>query len=383
VIVVAGHLCLDLAPTIRGEVAIEPGALLEVGSAAFSTGGAVANVGLALARLGLEPTLLARVGRDPLGEILRDQLTRAAPDAVTLALTEAEGETTSYSIVISPPGRDRTFLHHPGCNDTFSAHDLLDDRWARAELLHLGYPPLMRAIYDDGGESLAAAFARLREEGVTVSLDMAMPDRDGISGKVDWAAFLDRVLPHVDLFLPSWQEITFMLEPGRPSGPPHFNDLARIAERLLEHGPALVGLKLGEDGLYLRTADSERIEAAGRAAPGPDWADRELLSPNFSVVARGTTGAGDATIAGLLAALAHRLPVAEAATMASAAGAYSVEGATPVSGLKSWDEIRQRVASGWARAASGVVGRDRGAGAWRVDPATGVLAGTNDPGGNG
>jgi sugar/nucleoside kinase (ribokinase family) len=383
VIVVAGHLCLDLAPTIHGQVAIEPGALVEVGGAAFSAGGAVANVGLALARLGLEPTLLARVGRDPLGEILRDQLTRAAPDGVSLALTEAEGESTSYSIVISPPGRDRTFLHHPGCNDTFSAQDLRADRWARAELLHFGYPPLMRAIYDDGGNSLAAEFARLRKDGVTVSLDMAMPDRDGLSGKVDWAAFLARVLPHVDLFLPSWQEIAFMLEPGRPSRSPRSNDLARIAERLLEHGPALVALKLGEDGLYLRTADSVRLEAAGRAAPGADWADRELLSPNFSVVARGTTGAGDATIAGLLAALAQRLPIAEAATMASAVGAFSVEGATSVSGLRSWDETRQRVASGWARAESGVVGPHGGASDWRVDPATGVLAGTNDVGGNG
>ena len=53
VVVVAGHICLDIIPTFAqraGGVAelFNPGALIEVGPVVLSTGGAVSNTGLAL-----------------------------------------------------------------------------------------------------------------------------------------------------------------------------------------------------------------------------------------------------------------------------------------------------------------------------------------------
>ena len=42
-------------------------------------------------------------------------------------------------------------------------------------------------------------------------LDMALPDPSGASGRVDWSGFLQRVLPHTTLFMPSFEEICFML----------------------------------------------------------------------------------------------------------------------------------------------------------------------------
>ena len=61
----------------------------------------------------------------------------------------------------------------------------------------------------------------------------------------------------------------------------------------------------------------------------------------------GTTGAGDATIAGFLAALLRGLPVKDAATMAVAVGACNVEAADALGGLRSWEETEARVAEGW------------------------------------
>ena len=50
-VVVAGHICLDIIPTIPHErIEFEPGRLLQVGPAVLSTGGAVSNTGLALHR---------------------------------------------------------------------------------------------------------------------------------------------------------------------------------------------------------------------------------------------------------------------------------------------------------------------------------------------
>src|SRR5262249_5778462 len=70
--IVAGHVCLDLTPRFPDAgpfdfaARVRPGALVEVGELAFTAGGAVANTGLALARLGVETGLVARVGDDPL-----------------------------------------------------------------------------------------------------------------------------------------------------------------------------------------------------------------------------------------------------------------------------------------------------------------------------
>jgi hypothetical protein len=50
--IVAGHICLDVIPTLLGTgdfaSSFRPGRLLEAGPAVLSTGGAVSNSGLAM-----------------------------------------------------------------------------------------------------------------------------------------------------------------------------------------------------------------------------------------------------------------------------------------------------------------------------------------------
>jgi hypothetical protein len=63
----------------------------------------------------------------------------------------------------------------------------------------------------------------------------------------------------------------------------------------------------------------------------------------------GTTGSGDATIAGFLAALLKGEPPEACVTMACAVGGCNVEAPDALSGLRGWDETRRRVAEGWTR----------------------------------
>ena len=79
------------------------------------------------------------------------------------------GEVTSYSVVISPPGSDRIFLHCSGANHTFSAADLLAQSFEAAAILHFGYPPLMRGMYRDGGADLAAIMQESQRRGLFTS----------------------------------------------------------------------------------------------------------------------------------------------------------------------------------------------------------------------
>jgi sugar/nucleoside kinase (ribokinase family) len=188
---------------------------------------------------------------------------------------------------------------------------------------------------------------------------MCRPDPDGEAGRVDWPHLLEEALPLVDVFVPSIEELLFMLDPAayaRLDGGEDATDvvdltsLSRLADRLLGMGTAVVAIKLGEQGLYVRTSAQVR-DFCDRMSLNPDeWCDREVVSPCFRARrVAGTTGAGDCTIAGFLAALLRGEGPVQAATSATAVGASSVEAPDSTSGVRPWPELAARVRAGWAR----------------------------------
>jgi pfkB family carbohydrate kinase len=87
----------------------------------------------------------------------------------------------------------------------------------------------------------------------------------------------------------------------------------------------------------------------GQARPSDPaaWANRELWALCFGVNLVGTTGSGDATLAGFLSTLLRDMPLQAALTTAVAVGACNVEAADALSGIRPWEETLQRVAGGW------------------------------------
>jgi sugar/nucleoside kinase (ribokinase family) len=375
--VVAGHIALDMYPELAGPVAYEPGRLNVVGPALISAGGSVFNTGVALHRLGVPVRLVAKVGADLFGEAVLDTLAQL-PGDLSSEIVVSERDVTSYTIAISPPGVDRTFLHCPGANRSFRADDVSDRALAGARVFHFGYPPLMREMYAQDGAQLRALFERVQGLGPATSLDLCGVDPHSEAGRIDWERVLEKTMPFVDVFAPSIEELLFMVD--RPAhralqqsaGIAAFVDaalLADLGERMIGLGAAVAAIKLGDQGLYLRTAGAgERIgafcERLGLSAEA--WRDREVLAPCFEVPAvAGTTGSGDATIAGLLAALLRGEDPATAATSATAVGACSVEAVDPTSAVPAWSSVAARLAAGWPRRALAIelgenVGAQRG-----------------------
>lgn len=317
--VVAGHICVDVIPSFRAAGLPQPGRLSEVGPALFAPGGAVSNTGLALHRLGVPVALVGKLGKDAFGEILVGLF----PPSLRRGLRRVAGETTSYTLVLNPPGADRAFLHCPGANDTFQPQDVPPAILRGARHFHFGYPPLMAALREREGQGLEELLRRARSAGLSVSLDMAMPDPQAPSGRAPWPRILARLLPLVDLFMPSLEEIQLMLGAGRAPA-------QELGPRLREMGAQVVVLKCGTEGL--------RAFAPGGPLHQPALRPREF---------RGSTGAGDAAVAGYLAAQLRGVDLPTRLRYAAAAGAAATEAPDATSGVPSWQELTRRLEAGW------------------------------------
>ena len=363
--VVAGHICLDIIPNFddvpRGKFfdLFQPGLMLQIGPPFFSTGGPVSNTGLALHILGVETYLMGKVGQDMYGQKILSIL-RGFDEKLTCGMVVEPTETTSYTIIISPPGIDRMFLHHPGANDTFNATDINYEKLNDASIFHFGYPPVMARIHKNNGIELTELFKRAKSTGITTSLDMCFPDPGSAGGKVDWPTVYKQTLPYVDIFSPSIEELLFTLhreiyEKFTNQGGSRFVHLVstqlldELSDELLDLGTKVILIKLGEYGAYLKTAHQQIMENFGKALPSniKQWSHRQLWAPCFKVNVAGTTGSGDATIAGFLCALMHDMNPEDALNSAVAVGAFNVEAADAISGLRSWEETQSRISAGW------------------------------------
>lgn len=363
-IVVAGHICLDIIPALASGVRFMPGRMIEAGPATLAAGGAVANTGLALHRLGVATRLAGKIGADVFGQALRTIVEQHAP-GLAAGLVVAPDESTAHTIIISPPGADRMFIHHSGCNATFGADDVSDTVLAPARLFHFGYPPNMARMYRAGGAELVALFRRAKGLGLTTALDLTMPDPTGPAGRADWPAIMAALLPYVDLLLPSVEETLLLLrrpvfdqlagEAGQDTLIERIPSalIASLGQELLGLGARIVGLKAGQRGMYLRTAGAAALAGLGRAQPIDlaAWADRELWAPGFEAQVIGTTGSGDAAIAGFLMGLLRGMAPEATLAAACAVGACNVEAADALSGVQSWPETAARIAAGWRRLA--------------------------------
>lgn len=369
--IIAGNINLDIIPSLPnsshrsedwGQLLI-PGRLIEIGAAITSTGGSVSNIGMALSRLGFSSHLVSKIADDYFGDRIRALLEEQETHLSSNLIISPTGS-TSYTLVMSLPGTDRLFLHSPGVNDSFSEVDIPYDLISNFKIFHFGYPPLMRRMYADKGRELINLFQRVKSNGLVTSLDMAKPDANSDAGAADWRNILIQTLPYVDLFLPSFEEILFMLHPRiykdleEQWGRANVNHgieaglLRMLSDELLEMGCTLVGIKLGDKGLYLRTSEQSSRYSSMESKLNivtANWSGRELLSPCFQVQVSGTTGSGDCTIAGLLAGLAKGLPLEQVLTTAVAVGAYSVEHPDATSGIPAWNIVQDRIKSNWPR----------------------------------
>ncbi len=367
-VIVAGHICLDITPVFSPkktdalEKLLIPGKLINVEAADVHTGGAVANTGLAMKIFGADVSLMGKVGDDEFGSLVKTILAR---HQVEQGLIIDEETSTSYSVVLAVPGIDRIFLHSAGANDYFTAADIPQEALQEADLMHYGYPPLMKAMYREDGKELVKLFQKAKEAGTMTSLDLAMVDPSSEASQADWKAILGTVLPYVDFFAPSAEELCYMLDreryeqwAERAQGKDVtevldiVTDIEPLARKCMEMGCKVLIIKCGAPGLYYQTAGVRKLDELSDFTwfPYEEWADKKGFEKSYvpDRILSGT-GAGDVTIGAFLAAMLEGYSLTDCLHLAVAAGAFCIAEYDALSGLKTLPEMDKRIKAGWQK----------------------------------
>ncbi|MFV2100230.1 carbohydrate kinase family protein [Micromonospora sp. LOL_024] len=262
-VLVVGDVITDVVAVLAGPLAGGSDTPAAIG---FTGGGQAANTASWLAAQGVPVTLIGAVGDDDAGRDRVAELTAAGVDCVVETVTGC----ATGTVIVLAAGGERTMVTERGANVRLRPGQVDAALAATPDAVHLhlsGYTLLDADSRPAGRRALAAA----RERGLTTSVDAASaaPLRS-----VGPAAFLAWVR-EVDLLLVNTDEATVLAGGLDP----------------LAQGRALVA--------------SARRVVVKRGGAGATWVDRDttvVSSPARRVAVLDVTGAGDAFVAGLLAA---------------------------------------------------------------------------------
>lgn len=280
---------IDALPEGEGTTLIDAIALAPAGTA----GGAA----MVAAKLGLNVGLAGVVGDDLAGRLVRLALDEEGVD-VSLVTTRSGRRTSTTLLPIDSRGRRPNF-HAPGAGFLADASEAVVAAACKSRFLHyggVGGPKL------DGGPA-AALLAKARASGSIVTCDLISPG----PGALDE---LRRLLPHVDVFMPSATEARSL------SGATAPGEAAAFFRSL---GARKVVIKLGGEGAHLDLGDSiARI-------------------PAHDIIPVDTTSCGDSFCAGFIAGLARGMTDIDAARLGTAVAAQVAQGLGTLGTLEGYE----------------------------------------------
>jgi len=259
------------------------GELLLVDDFLLTTGGCAANAGVDLAKLGVEVTVVGKVGNDVYADFIRKDLDAQGVDVSGIRVSKTMP--TSRTVILPVKGEDRRYIHAVGANADLRVEDINLGLVARSRALYVGGYLLFPGVDQS---SLAELFRVARQRGVKTVLDVA-----GVQPSHGMRDLID-LLPHTDVFLPNHDEARILTGAADP---------VRQAQMLLERGAGTVVVTLGGAGAIAMTRGQ-----AWRAAAYPV----DVVDPS---------GGGDAFDAGFIVGLLEGWDLRQTVEFASAIGA--------------------------------------------------------------
>jgi sugar/nucleoside kinase (ribokinase family) len=251
-------------------------------------GGVTANNLTQVARLGARSGWIGLLGDDGNGEIIRKQFLEDKMDVSGLEVVP--GERSAFTWIPVDAKGDRLIYMFPNITARVTAGQIRNR-----------FAPHIRAAKHFHTEAsqlplapVTEAMRIAREAGVRVFFDLDVSPRDFVAAGLGTDAELERALTLTDVLKPCKAAAHEMTGEDDP---------ARMAEKLLRHGPSLVTITMGGDGCLVASKDGV------------------AQCPGFSVKVVDTTGAGDGFLGGLSYALLKGQAPKDAGRFANACAA--------------------------------------------------------------
>lgn len=266
-------------------------------------GGTVANTGFALARLGVPVSVLGAIGDDSFGMVVNESVNRWAARNRIVVLPSTP---TTASVVAVFEDGDRCFLSAAGASERFdlTPADITSEIEAGSRALHVGYAGRLPVL---DGEPMKNLLRFAHKHGALTSLDVTYFPGD------HWPDLMT-LMPDLDLFCPSLIEATAIT--GR-------NSASEAAAALVEAGvQKFVAVTDGANGALVHIVGQGQEHVPARPVKVVD-----------------TTGAGDAFIAGVLAAWYRGRSWRTAAQMGVLVSSIAVTSSNRYENLRSFEEL--------------------------------------------
>ncbi len=294
VVAIVGELNVDLIlEQINDLPALEKERIAE--GMTFTMGSSSAILAANAGALGMSVGFVGRIGDDPFGNYMRDNLARRGvhTDHILETADAATGLTAIFTY-----GEERGMLTYPGAMDELTIEDMPWDFFASAQHLHLSSYYMQPGIRPDCPE----LFCRAKEIGLTTSFDTNWDPAE------EWGSEVLDVLEHVDVFLPNDEE-------------------ARLISRKSDLDEALSFLSKYA-GTVVATCGPEGVRARR---------DEETLSlPALPVTPVDAVGAGDSFNAGFLQQFVQDQPLERCLRYGMLTGAFSTLSA---GGTSAYDDM--------------------------------------------
>lgn len=292
------------------DVIVEPvngypghGVLKQVNGITLHNGGNAMTASINLTKMGVDASIVGKVGDDMFGTYLRGRLNEVGVDTRGLK-TDSTTQTSASVLMISEDG-ERSFFHCVGTNGTFGIDDVDFDVIAEADLVFVTGSFLLDRF---DGVQTRDFLKKCKEMGKTTFLDVCW------DAKGKWGELLDMSMPYIDFLMPSIDEAVEIAKCTDPE---------KIADVFMQKGAKNVVIKMGKTGSYLRMAGEEK----GRIFPSLK-----------GVKAVDTTGAGDSFCSGFLAAYARGNDPVYCSEFANVTGALCVTATGATTGIRTYDE---------------------------------------------
>ena len=251
----------------------------------MTLGSSCAITGAGLVRLGNSAVYLGKAGADLGGRFCVERMSALGLGVSHVKLDPA----LKTGVTVSLTSRaDRSLMSYLGATTALTAAEVPDGIFRGFDHLHSSSYFIQRGLHP-GFEDV---YQRASTHGLTTSLDPAC-DPAG-----EWKSDLERVLRHVDVFLPNEVELEGITGERDP--------VAGL--RALENGRTLTVAKLGARGAMV-LKDGVPVQAGAPAVEALD-----------------VTGAGDCFNAGFLHAWLHKWPLRDALQFGVACGSFSIRG---------------------------------------------------------